>query len=85
LRVAWEHLRHFLLVGDDIFTYISPVMGFVVIGLGVVNLRDALSVRNDLPLRQRMIKAIWGLLLLVFLVNVVWKIVSKMALAAIGQ
>lgn len=82
-EVAWNHLRHFFLIGEDVFGYISPVICLAATGYGAVNIHDALSIRTTLPLRNRWVKALWGLVLLMFIVPSIWKIVSGMALAAL--
>jgi hypothetical protein len=66
-------------IAGDLVLLFSPFIGFAATGYGLMNLWDALSVRTDLTHRQRFGKIIWGLVLLIFVVNILWALLSRMA------
>ncbi len=92
LRLLWYQLTHHFLeiilgsqIAGDLVLLFSPLIGFAATGYGLMNLWDALSVRTDLKRRQRIGKAIWGLVLLIFVVNILWVLLSRMASSALGS
>ncbi len=68
---------------ESLLLDMAPIIGFIATAFGVLNLWDALSARSRLSIGRRFMKAIWGLLLLIVLVNAVWRIASSMLLSAI--
>lgn len=80
--LSWKQLIR-LDPSESLLLGLAPIIGFVATAYGFQNLWDALSVTNELPVGRRIMKATLGILLLLFLVNAVWRIASSMLLTAI--
>jgi len=89
LRLFLTRIIHFLLEDSGtlltLLLEIAPIIGFAATAYGVQNLWDALSVRTEMETRKRVAKAVWGFVLLVFIVTIVWRIASSMLISAIGE
>jgi len=82
LKLTWMKLIRFDF-SESLLLDLAPLIGLIATFYGVQNLWDALSIRTDLSKGRRVLKAFWGFTLMVPLVNSLWRVGSKLLVAAI--